>query len=106
MADLKKHGFVIGVVVMVLLIGVASYFLVIEKAMIYSKKKGEVRSYKNRLDKYNKPVKTKHLAKRLKVDSTELMVIINKLRGKGKVDFKPQTDKFSDEPFGWGWVKL
>lgn len=59
-----------------------------------------------RLEKYRKPVKTKFLAKRLNVDSTEIMVTINKLKEKGLVAFLPQTDKFSDEPFGWGWVKL
>ena len=66
----------------------------------------------NRIRKYNKPVKTKHLAPRVNMDRPKLVSVLNKLKKLGLVGWhipKPQDDK---QYYGWvkitdaEWVKL
>ena len=53
-----------------------------------------------RISRYNKPVKTKHLARSLNVSRPELVKALNSLKDKGLVLwFAPARSK--DIPYGW-----
>lgn len=57
-----------------------------------------------RLSKYNKPVKTKHLAERLNLDRTEITKTLNQLSTQNKITYV-QSKKGSEEKFV-GWISV
>lgn len=54
-----------------------------------------------KLDRYSKPVKTKHLATRLDMDRTDLAEILNTLAKKKRVVFVEGYDRFENYVCGW-----
>ncbi len=57
-----------------------------------------------KINRYNKPVKTKHMATRLKVDRPTMAQILNVLRDRNKIKWhNPQP---GDEDRYMGWIKI
>ena len=52
---------------------------------------------------YRKPVLTKFLAKKLKMERTDLVIVLNSLQKKGFVSWK--TTKPKDDDLVCGWIK-
>lgn len=53
---------------------------------------------------YRKPVLTKHLAKKLKMDRTDLVMVLNRLQNKNLITWKNTKPK--DEDLSCGWIKI
>ena len=57
---------------------------------------------------YSRPVKTKHLAERLKIERVDLIGSLNRLRKAGKIDYikelNPKGDHRGREENYYGWV--
>ena len=53
---------------------------------------------------YRKPVLTKHLAKKLKIERTDLVIVLNSLQRKGLVSWKNTKPK--DNDLICGWIKI
>ena len=49
-----------------------------------------------KLSGYTRPVKTKHLAERLKIERADLVASLNKLRQAGKIDYIKETNNKND----------
>jgi len=57
---------------------------------------------------YTRPVKTKHLADRLKIERADLVGSLNKLRKEGFIKYtkeeNPKSDHRGREDLNYGWV--
>jgi len=57
---------------------------------------------------YGKPVKTKHLAKRLNIERADLVASLNQLRSKGAIAYIKTVNDLQDsrgrEDISFGWV--
>jgi hypothetical protein len=70
------------------------------------------RSFKDlvltKLGGYNKPVKTKHLAQRLRIERVDLVATLNQLRKQKKIDYikinNSKDDYRGREDISYGWV--